>query len=28
VLLKAQTSNTELLQTLQRVLAEAKPSAF
>ena len=27
VLLKTQTSNTELLQTLQRVLAEAKPSA-
>jgi CheY-like chemotaxis protein len=27
VLLKAQTSNTELLQTLQRVLAEAQPSA-
>jgi len=26
VLLKAQTSNTELLQTLQRVLAEAHPS--
>jgi PAS domain S-box-containing protein len=27
VLLKAQTSNTELLQTLQRVLAEAQPVA-
>ncbi|MGC1174605.1 ATP-binding protein [Polaromonas sp.] len=27
VLLKAQTSNTELLQTLQRVLAEAHPSS-